>query len=310
MHQNRSFEHEHTNSPVTVLLDRAVKFLILSSDRSSFFVNIVTRSWSRVFLTTHAVNIRAKCAPRSGGSSRADPRRSSMLPAELPGRPPPSERSDPRTVRPENSLPSRRPSRLGSHRQGVAAGVHGPDRTRRPGTLRRVHGHVGVEVSRHHPDVGIDVGGVRAVPGLRGRSPTSDLLHERDRVVEREVPSGGARLRALPQRASRAESLYLAIRALDPSGPGRQRWAMRWKPLPTPSRYCSKAASSPVRILLGRRQLDLNQHPYSLTIDCLPAGSPNIICPSRGRRRADQRIVMTSSGSRRGCSGPRRSPSC
>ena len=219
MHQNRSFEHEHTNSPVTVLLDRAVKFLILTSDRSSFFVNIVTCSWSGVFLTTHAVNIRAKCAPRSGGMSRADPRRSSMLLAELPGSLPTREQSDPRTVRPQNSptpeqsdprtvrpqnsptreqsdprtvFPSRRPSRLGSHRRGVAAGVHGPDRTRRPGTLRRVHGHVGVEVSRHHPDVGIDVGGVRAVPGLRGRSPTSDLLHERDRVVEHEVPSGGA----------------------------------------------------------------------------------------------------------------------
>ena len=29
--------------------------------------------------------------------------------------------------------------------------------------------------------------------------------------------------------------LYLAIRALDPTGQGRQRWATRWKPPSTPS---------------------------------------------------------------------------
>ena len=60
MHQNRSFEHQHPISPVTVLLDRAVKFLILSSDRSSFFVNIVTSTWSGVFLTTHPAKIHSR----------------------------------------------------------------------------------------------------------------------------------------------------------------------------------------------------------------------------------------------------------
>ena len=53
MHQNRSFEQEHTNSPVTLLLDHAVKFLILSSDWSSFFVNYVTRCCVVVFRDAH-----------------------------------------------------------------------------------------------------------------------------------------------------------------------------------------------------------------------------------------------------------------
>ena len=38
------------------------------------------------------------------------------------------------------------------------------------------------------------------------------------------------RARALPERASSAQMLVPAIRALDPTGQGRQRWAMRWKP--------------------------------------------------------------------------------
>ena len=41
-HQNQSFEQEEINSPVTVLLDQSVRFLIPSSDGPSVIVNFVT----------------------------------------------------------------------------------------------------------------------------------------------------------------------------------------------------------------------------------------------------------------------------
>ena len=69
------------------------------------------------------------------------------------------------------------------------------------------------------------------VPFLDYRGdPSSDLLDERDRVAERQVPSGDPGAWALPQRASRVKCLYLVVRSLDPKGTGQERWMNRWKP--------------------------------------------------------------------------------
>lgn len=46
-----------------------------------------------------------------------------------------------------------------------------------------------------------------------------------------------------PTEQAALKCLYLATRALDPSGKGRARWAMRWKPALNASRLHSKAAS-------------------------------------------------------------------
>lgn len=58
-----------------------------------------------------------------------------------------------------------------------------------------------------------------------------DLHDEGDRVNQRPLPAGGTGLRALPQRAGRTEvPVYLVTRSPDPTGGGRARWVMRWKP--------------------------------------------------------------------------------
>jgi hypothetical protein len=44
------------------------------------------------------------------------------------------------------------------------------------------------------------------------------------------LPARGQGPRALPDRASGAQ-VPLVTRSLDPTGTGRARWAMRWKPV-------------------------------------------------------------------------------
>ena len=46
---------------------------------------------------------------------------------------------------------------------------------------------------------------------------------------QRPLPTSGPRPRPLPQRAS-GDQMPLPLRSLDPTGRGRQRWAVRWKP--------------------------------------------------------------------------------
>ena len=49
------------------------------------------------------------------------------------------------------------------------------------------------------------VGGVHPVPRLRRRDQAGSLLHQRDRVPQRQVSQGGRRAGALPDRAGRAQ---------------------------------------------------------------------------------------------------------
>ena len=103
-------------------------------------------------------------------------------------------------------------------------------RLRREGTVRRVHRRLGCQVSGDHPAVGERLGRVRAVPRLRHRDPHRRLLHQRDRVRQRPDPPRRARPRPLPERTAALKCVYLAMMSLDPTGQGRRRWTMRWKP--------------------------------------------------------------------------------
>lgn len=94
---------------------------------------------------------------------------------------------------------------LGQDRQGPAADLYRPERGCSSGQVHRVHRDVGPAVSSDHPALGICLGRVRAVLGLRRRDPTRHLLHERHRVVERPLPARGPGTRSLPERTGRAE---------------------------------------------------------------------------------------------------------
>jgi hypothetical protein len=55
--------------------------------------------------------------------------------------------------------------------------------------------------------------------------------YQRDRVAQRPLPARRPGPWPLPDRPGRAlKCLYLVIRSLDPTGRGRARWAIRWKP--------------------------------------------------------------------------------
>ena len=50
-----------------------------------------------------------------------------------------------------------------------------------------------------------------------------------DRITECPLPAGNSGPWALPEQAA-MKCLYLVTRSLDPTGRGKARWAMRWKP--------------------------------------------------------------------------------
>ena len=69
------------------------------------------------------------------------------------------------------------------------------------------------------------------IGGDTGRGLLQQLGHQRHREPQRPLPARGQGPRALPDRTGRAEvCLHLVTRSLDPTGKGRARWAMRWKP--------------------------------------------------------------------------------
>jgi putative transposase len=78
------------------------------------------------------------------------------------------------------------------------------------------------------------------------RSAT-DLQHQRHRVPKRPLPPGGGGPRPFSPEQAHLKCLYLVARSLDPSGTGRTRWTMRWKPalnafadrIPAAETYCS-----------------------------------------------------------------------
>lgn len=86
------------------------------------------------------------------------------------------------------------------HRQGAQAGLHGPVRAGGEGPVRRVHGRVGPAISGNRAALGVLLGGIRAVPGVRRGDPAGDLHNERDRVDQRPLPEGREGPRAPSER--------------------------------------------------------------------------------------------------------------
>jgi hypothetical protein len=115
-------------------------------------------------------------------------------------------------------------------KRDVKTGLHRGQRQRGAdgdGPARR---DLGAALPGRHPAVGERLGRVHPVPGLRHRDPHRAVLDERDRVAERPLPAGSQGQRPFPDRTGSAKCLYLVTRSLDPTGDGKTRWAMRWKP--------------------------------------------------------------------------------
>ena len=118
---------------------------------------------------------------------------------------------------------------IGRSRPRPPTDLHRTNQSCRSGTFRRVHRHAGEEASGGDSYVGVGVARVRAVPPVRPGNPSDRVLNERHRITQRPDPSRCPGERPFPQRASRPQ-MYLAVRALNPTGKGRARWVMRWKP--------------------------------------------------------------------------------
>jgi transposase-like protein len=65
---------------------------------------------------------------------------------------------------------------------------------------------------------------------VRRGDPPRHLQHECDRVDRCPLPARDPRPRAFPTEQAAMKCLYLVTRSLDPTGRGKARWAMRWKP--------------------------------------------------------------------------------
>jgi putative transposase len=90
---------------------------------------------------------------------------------------------------------------------------------------------VGSPVSGDHPALGERLERVRALPGLY------DVEIRRVICSTNAVESINARYRRairarghFPIDQAAMKCLYLVTRSLDPTGRGKARWAMRWKP--------------------------------------------------------------------------------
>src|SRR5215212_2588437 len=117
-------------------------------------------------------------------------------------------------------LPARVPAGLGSAEAGREADLHRPERSRRPGCAGRSHRQLGRPLPGDDPVVGKRLGRVHPLPRLRRRDPGRDLLHERDRELERPLPAGGQSPRPLPHRAGRDE---MSLPGHPIPGPDRER---------------------------------------------------------------------------------------
>ena len=56
------------------------------------------------------------------------------------------------------------------------------------------------------------------------------MFYQRNRELERPISQGGQGPRPFPTEAAALKCLYLVTRSLDPTGTGKTRSAMRWKP--------------------------------------------------------------------------------
>lgn len=129
---------------------------------------------------------------------------------------------------PDHGEGHQRTRRMGGRDCEVAPpGLYGSVRGRGEGPVR---GRVRWPVSGDRAALVPLLGRVRAVLGVRRRDPPSDLPDQCDRVDQCPLPARHPSARALPQEAAALKCLYLVTRSLDPTGSGRTRWVMRWKP--------------------------------------------------------------------------------
>jgi hypothetical protein len=80
------------------------------------------------------------------------------------------------------------------------------------------------------PPVGQRLERVHPVPGLRRGDPPGHLSTN---AIESLNARYGRAIKArghFPSEQAALKCLYLVTRSLDPTGVGRARWAMRWKP--------------------------------------------------------------------------------
>ncbi len=128
-------------------------------------------------------------------------------------------------------VPLRRPAALGRHRQGTAARLHRPDRGRRQGTVRRVHRARGAASTRRSSGSGNNAW-AEFVPFLafdaeiRKVVCSTNAIESVNARIRRAVRARGH----FPNEQAALKCVYLAVMSLDPTGQGRRRWTMRWKP--------------------------------------------------------------------------------
>ena len=119
---------------------------------------------------------------------------------------------------------------LGPDRQGHSPGVHRTDGDRRQGTVRRIHRDVGAQYpaiirlwenawSEFVPFLDYDVEIRRVI------CPTN-AIESLNARYRRAIRARGH----FPTEQAAMKCLYLVTRSLDPTGRGKARWAMRWKP--------------------------------------------------------------------------------
>ena len=142
------------------------------------------------------------------------------------------DRADLRGAPAAQLLPLRRPPGLGRDRQGAQARLHRPDRGRRDwsGSLEFAEAW-GEQVPGDRPAVGERLGRVRAVPGLRRRDPQGHLhAPTRSSSVNARIRRAVKARGHFPNEQAALKCVYMAMMSLDPTGKGRKRWTMRWKP--------------------------------------------------------------------------------
>ena len=115
--------------------------------------------------------------------------------------------------------------------QGPAAGLHRADRGRGRGSVRRVRRQVGRQLPGDRSSSG-ETAWTEFVPFLdydveiRKIICTTNAIESLNARYRRAVRARGH----FPTEQAALKCLYLVTRSLDPTGRGRARWAMRWKP--------------------------------------------------------------------------------
>ena len=113
-------------------------------------------------------------------------------------------------------VPALQPAGLGRDQTGHPPDLHSRQRHRCQAGVRRARRYLGPALPGDHQAVGLGVGGIHPVPGLRHRDPHRVVLNKRHRVAQRPLPESDQGPRALPLRAVHAQILLFAIEGVVP----------------------------------------------------------------------------------------------